>query len=268
MRKFLTILLAAALFLLSDTATADSLSLPDSFGSKPILTRVEEPKSWTAQTMYEHINGEAELLKRYGAVLLTYVSYEGEGGIYLSADILDMVHPLNAFGLYRLYAGCDGEEHNVGQVSVLSGDYTSYAYLGPYFLRIDFESGEDDVDGQSLADSFLTALARRISTPDPLPPLVEQLNNLSRNPCEVGFHPEHIDYDLESGPGFTWTGKDGRKYYASFFPSPEAAREHASGLKDRGAPLVVVSGRAVAWPKENTAQAAGYLENVLQNISR
>ena len=91
----------------------DSAALPDSLGSDPVLARSAEIQTWKPKHMFEHVNGEAELLIRYGAVSLTFVSYEHESGDYLSVDLLDLGEPINAYGLYRLYTGCDGEEQNV-----------------------------------------------------------------------------------------------------------------------------------------------------------
>lgn len=81
-------------------------ALPDSIGMKAVLTMVEEVKTWNPDNMYEHVNGEDELLKRYGVVSLAYAAYENESGGYLSADILDLGAAVNAYGLYNLYAGC------------------------------------------------------------------------------------------------------------------------------------------------------------------
>src|SRR5210317_127843 len=80
-------------------------NLPKSIGSAPALTRVEDVRTWESENMYEHVNGEAELLKRYGATSLTFAAYENEAEDYFAIDILDMQEPINAYGLYRLYAG-------------------------------------------------------------------------------------------------------------------------------------------------------------------
>jgi hypothetical protein len=124
MRAFSVLPLLAVLLCPVIGFTAEPPTLPDSFGSNSTLAMIAEPKSWTPDNMYEHVNGEAELLKRYGAVLLVYASYENDKGAYLSVDILDMGVPVNAFGLYSLYAGCDGDEYSASGSTVLSGDFT------------------------------------------------------------------------------------------------------------------------------------------------
>ena len=258
-------LLAALVFPVAEAA-ADFSFLPESFGPGSALAMVEEPKNWTPDNMYEHVNGEAELLKRYGAVSLVYASYENDKGAYLSVDILDMGAPVNAFGLYSLYAGCDGEEYSASGATVLSGAFTSYAILGRYFMRIDFEAEENSEGGKSIVGEFLSELSRELPASEPLPVAVERLKKMARKPCEVSYHPEQVDYDLEAGPGYTWMGPDGGTYFIVFLPSPDEAGTHAAVLRNRGAPTVLVWGNAVTWPKVRTEETAGYLKGVLRRV--
>ncbi|UCF88993.1 MAG: hypothetical protein JSV70_01690, partial [bacterium] len=122
-------------------------SLPESIGSEPALRLVEKPGTWTPENMYEHVNGEAELLIRYGATGLVNAYYENDAGASLSADILDLGAPVNAYGLFSLYAGCEGEEYAFSGATVLAGDYTYYAIYGRYFMRIDVDTGQGDGSG-------------------------------------------------------------------------------------------------------------------------
>jgi len=108
-----TILLFAALSFPITSYAADILNFPDTLGSDPALTRAGVVQSWDPDNMFEHVNGEAELLKRFGAASLTFVSYENDNGDYFSIDVLDMREPINAYGLYRLYTGCDDTEYKL-----------------------------------------------------------------------------------------------------------------------------------------------------------
>jgi len=260
--------LFAAFLLPSSVTAADILTLPDSIGSNPVLSRVEKLKSWTPDTMYEQVNGEAELLKRYGALSLVYVTYEHEGGAYLSSEILDMGAPVNAFGLYRLYAGCDGDEKSLSGATVLSGDFTSYAILGQHFMRIDVDGTGGHEGGTSLVDTFLLAISKVLPASDPLPVVIERLRKMARKPCEVGYHPEHVDYDLETGPGYTWVGPDGGTYFVRILPSPEEAADYAVVLTSRGAQAVLVRGDVVTWAKAPTLQTPDYLKEVAKTLEK
>lgn len=263
--RFLLSFFLIVLLLSAHGAAADMLVLPGSFKAGAMV-RVEGPKTWTFETMYEHVNGEAELLKRYGAIELAYATYEGSNGDYLSTDILDMGAPVNAFGLYSLYAGCDGDEYSTSGATVLSGDFTSYAIFDRYFMRIDFEAKGGKEAGKSLVDKFLSDLADALPAAEPLPLAVRHLKKLARKPCEVGYHPEHVDYDLETGPGYTWTGPDGGTYYIHLLASDGDAEAHAANLRMAGAPTVLVLGSMVSWTRTGTEKAATYLKEVLRKV--
>jgi hypothetical protein len=241
-------------------------ALPDSIGVKPVLTMVEEVKIWTPDNMYEHVNGEAELLKRYGAVNLAYAAYENEGGDYLSADIMDMGATLNAFGLYSLYAGCNGDQYESYGATVLPGDFTSYAFSGRHFMRIDFEASGGITDGKKLVDHFLSKLQKVLPPSEPLPLVTERLKKMARKPCEVGYHPEHIDYDLESGPGFSWIGPSGGLFFVRLLSSPDDAEHYAAALRSKTVLTVLAEGSAVAWSKSPGEEAEGYLLKVVRQL--
>jgi len=242
------------------------MPLPDHIGSDLKLTLVETPQIWDPDTMYEHVNGEAELLKRYGARSLAYSAYENEGGAYLTVDILDMGAPVNAFGLYSLYAGCDGEQYSVSGGTVLSGDYTSYALLGRYFMRIDSETPGGTEKRNPLVAAFLSGFTTAVPVPEPLPGVVDRLKKLARKPCEVSYNPEHVDYDLEAGPGYTWIGPDGGTYFVSFLPSVQEAEAHAAELRNKGVQVVLLGKNAVAWTKAATEESESYLKKALKLV--
>jgi len=264
--RILPLLLLPVVLIFPAAGTADSiLALPESFGPDPALIMAEAPRVWTPDTMYEHVNGEAELLKRYGARHLTYAAYEG-GGAFFSVDILDMGAPINAFGLYSLYAGCDGDEYSASGGTVLSGEYTSYALLGRYFMRIDSENTEGIKKRNPLVTAFLSEFSTVLPLPGTLPGVAERLKEQARKPCEVGYHPEHVDYDLEAGPGYTWTGPDGGTYFLSFLSSVLEARSHADDLRNRGAKGVLVLENAVAWPKVAGQESENYLKGMLKLV--
>lgn len=261
MRK-LPILILPVLLLFTYGIAVGMPVLPASFNGGTMV-RVEEPKTWTSDTMYEHVNGEAELLKRYGAVELVYAFYENQGDGYLSVDILDMGAPENAFGLYSLYAGCDGDEYKVSGATVLAGDFTSYAIFGRYFMRIDFEARGSKEGGRSLVSSFLSEFADALPAPEQLPPIVKHLKKLAGRPCETGFHPEHVDYDLETGPGYIWVGPKGENYVLQTLSSPDDAMVHKTTLLKKGVPTVLVLESVVVWTKAGTEEARSYLDKVL-----
>lgn len=87
---------------------------------------------------------------------------------------MDLVAAVNAYGLYNLYAGCDGDENRSYGVTVLPGDFTYYAILGHHFMRIDIEAGEGIADGKKIVDDFSSKERVNLAASEPLPLVVER----------------------------------------------------------------------------------------------
>lgn len=217
--------------------------------------------------MYEHVNGEAELLKRYGALGVTYALYEGAGDTVLSVDIVDLGAPENAFGLLALYTGCDGSPEEMAGTLVYMGTYTSYARRGSLFIRVDVDAD----DGESITREFFEALPRvltgKLAKPEPLPPVLAAFQKAARKPCEVGFHPEDVDYDLEAGPGYTWIGPEGQTCFARLFTTQEEALSFVSALEGKGVKEIAAKGKAVAWSQESVSGTGTYLANIVEKVA-
>lgn len=256
-----------ALSLPVSSLSADMPRLPESIGSDPVLGIVEGIKTWNPEDMFEHVNGEAELLIRYGAVNLIFVAYENAGGNYLSVDILDMEKPINAYGLYRLYAGCDGKEYNLAGATVLEDEYAPHAKLGRYFVRFNIDVGDHKDGGKALVDEFLVSFSNELPEQEPLPAVLESLKQKARYPCEVNYHPEHMDYDLESGPGYSWIGPDGESYFINLLSTADEAELHAQSMRNRGVPTIVVWKNAVIWQKVSRDNSQQYILSILQEIT-
>lgn len=250
--------------LTSFSFTADSV--PASLGSDPALKRIEQMRTWTPDNMYEHVNGEAELLIRYGANGLGFAAYENDAGDYLSVDILDLGEPINAYGLYRLYAGCDGEELQVSGAALLADEYTQYGFYGRYFLRINIDTG-DTVDGSSLVEDFLDHFTSGVPEPSPLPPALTILQQSAAEPCEVNYHPEQIDYDLETGPGYTWLGTDGESYAAVILDSEDEAARQSDSLKQKGVANPVLHQNVVLWNKTDAGEPTDYMKRTVRQLA-
>ncbi|MDT8396286.1 MAG: DUF6599 family protein [bacterium] len=236
--------------------------LPEAFGTVVRLSMADNVREWPPETIYEHVNGEAELLKRFGAVSLSYALYEGSGETTLSVDLVDLGVPENAFGLLSLYTGCDASPEEISGTLVFIGTYTSYARRGPFFIRVDV----DAEDGASLTREFLKVLSGVLPAPEALPPVLGVLQQAARAPCEVGYHPEDVDYDLEAGPGYLWTAPGGQECFARLFPSGDEANTFASKLESKGIETVMTREKAVAWSKTASEGARIYLDKTLDKV--
>ena len=82
----------------------------------------------------------------------------------------------------------------------------------------------------------------------------------------MNYHPEHVDYDLESGPGYTWTGPDGQTYSLAVLRSPDEAKSHAGLLKSRGLQTILVRNNAIIWQKADEKRSTAYMEEILKEV--
>ena len=142
------------------------------------------------------------------------------------------------------------------------GTYTSYARRGPMFIRIDVDAD----DGVAMTKEFLAALSATLPGPEPLPDIVNVLQEAARKPCEAGYHPEDVDYDLEAGPGYTWTGPDGQPCFARLFSSGDEAKAFVVELEEKGIKVTLARGKAAAWSKTDNEKTRAYLEKTLDKV--
>lgn len=259
-----TLLLLAGLCVLLNSAAAATTSFPATLGSDPGLKRHAEAQTWNPENMFEHINGEAELLKRYGAVSLTFVSYENDKGDYFSVDIIDMSTPINAYGLYRLYTGCDGSEYQFSGILISADEFAAQALWGPYYLRFNIDVAENRGAADELVQDFLKTFVENNPDNSSLPAVLAALQAKARKPCELHYHPEHVDYDLESGPGFTWIGPDDQTYFAVTTNSPGEAELQATALKENGVSALLISGRNLIWQQGSGSERLDFLSEIAQ----
>ena len=251
-----------------NSAAAATTPLPETLGPDPGLKRLAEAQTWNPENMFEHINGEAELLKRYGVVSLTFVSYENDQGDYFSADIIDMSTPINAYGLYRLYTGCDGSEFQFSGSLISADEFAAHAVWGPYYLRFNIDVAENSGAGDELVRDFLETFTDNKPATSSLPATLASLQEKARKPCEVHYHPEHVDYDVESGPGYTWIGPDDQTYFAVTANSPSEAELQAETLKGNGVSTLLVSGRDLIWRQGSGPELLEYLSDIAQAMKQ
>ena len=241
-------------------------TFPESIGTDPPLIRSAEMKAWGQENMFEHVNGEAELLIRYGAISLTFLSYENDSDDYVGVDIIDLGKPLNAYGLFRLYAGCDGDEYTISDAIVLADEYTPHAVWGQYFFRINIDTSRNSEIGPVLVKDFLAYFTTEAAEQSGLPSTLLILKEKARAPCEVGYHPEHIDYDLESGPGYSFVGHNGSTYYLTRHETKEYSEKAANELEEKGITNVLFNNNSVIWTKLHEADSSQYMKQTIEAL--
>lgn len=142
-------------------AIAAELSLTDvlpaqSFSADWIIE--EKVKLFDKDTLFDHINGEAELYFPYGFDSLATANYLNKKNREMSvvADIYRMASLLDAFGIYSNYRKANNSWIAIGAEGFVSPSQLMF-YQDRYFIRLQVSGGT------SLSQETFVALARAIS---------------------------------------------------------------------------------------------------------
>ena len=104
------------------------------------------PKHWriydrvmhfTAENLYEQINGRAEYYIAYDVIGMTFATFEKGGDSHFSVNlsIYDMGTPINAFGVFSGERSLETQRLELGRDAYRSGaDY--YIWQGQYYIQI------------------------------------------------------------------------------------------------------------------------------------
>lgn len=135
--------LAVALCVCVDRPQTTSDSEP--FNLSDLLARLA-PEGWviydqvgqfTADNLYERINGRAELYLAYDVIKLTTATFEDKTDIgrFVEVSIFDMGNPTNAFGIFSVERFQGDPPLDLGRLSYCS-DSNAYIWKGKYYITI------------------------------------------------------------------------------------------------------------------------------------
>lgn len=121
-------------------------------------TLQEKVTLYDKETLFDRIDGEAELYFPYGFERLAYARYSSrqDGRIVIEADVYEMGSLLDAFGIYSTYRRKDGADIAIGGEGTISPAQLFF-YQGRYFVRLQGVGPRDPGE-----DAFLSC-ARAIS---------------------------------------------------------------------------------------------------------
>ncbi len=103
---------------------------------------------FTAESLYEQINGRAEFFLAYNVEGLTCATYEKQDdeNAFLNLSIYDMGTPTNAFGVFAGERSRDAENLEIGRATYRSGA-NCYVWRGRYYAQIEVLD-DSDTDGR------------------------------------------------------------------------------------------------------------------------
>ena len=139
---------------------------------------IHGPQTYTRKTLFDHINGQAELFLKYGFQKSVFAIYQNkkESQDQIELDIYDMGNVVQAFGIYSRFRNED-RPGGFGLDSYLD-DHSAFFYKGKYFVM--FYATESH---HEMLRQFSTLISLKIM--DPSPP-----------PQEIGYFPKN---GLKSG---------------------------------------------------------------------
>jgi hypothetical protein len=157
-----TIIFTQVFFFFSQTLSASSESLEKmlpSAGFSKGWSLDGKATTYTKETLYTYINGEAELYLPYGFSTLISALYakRGDPGAALVVDIFQMGSMIDAFGIYSYYRDTDTEKIKVGSDGFIDESQLMF-YKDRYFVRL---SASGDNPEREVFISCAEAIAKK-----------------------------------------------------------------------------------------------------------
>ena len=135
--KKMIILSLLVLMVIWNGASSEAVPLESLIPPKDALegwALIYGPQTYTKKTLFEHINGQAELFFKYGFQKSIFAIYQNKKnqGNQIELDIYDMGNVLQAFGIFSRFRNED-QPGGIGLDSYLD-DRSVFFYKGKYFV--------------------------------------------------------------------------------------------------------------------------------------
>ena len=150
-------------------------------------TQISGPEVYTQKTLFERINGQAELFLKYGFQKSVFAIYQNRNNSkdQVELDVYDMGNVLHAFGIFSRFRGEDrpagvGLESNFEDSSLLF-------YKGRYFVML-YATEADP----SLLKRMAMAISSSIADSTPAPKEIDYFPKDGLKPGSIEYHPEGL----------------------------------------------------------------------------
>ena len=141
-------------------------------------TLIHGPQTYNKKTLFEHINGQAELYLKYGFRQSVFAIYQDKkkAQSQIEVDIYDMGNVVQAFGVFSRFRNED-RPGGFGLDSYLD-DHSAFFYKGKYFVMAYATESNPD-----LLRQFSKLISLKISDPS-LPP--KEISYFPKNGLKLG----------------------------------------------------------------------------------
>jgi hypothetical protein len=236
-RKWIILFVLTGIFLgfegASKAATLDFL-LPTK-GLPEGWAMIEEPQIFTKKTLFEHIDGEAELFLKYGfqsSVFAVY-QYKKSRENQIELDIYDLGNALQAFGIFSRFRNED-RPGGFGLDSFLD-EHSAFFYQGRYFVILHAQEPNREILRQ-----FSKLISRKVLDPSPPPKEIGYFPKNGLKPGSIQYFSEGLLGHQFLGRGFQGTYveeargqvKDEKKEFKLFLAIFQNSQKANSALRD------------------------------------
>jgi hypothetical protein len=148
---------------------------------------VEGPQTYSPRTLFEHIDGEAELFLKYGFQNSVFAIYQNKKNRenQIELDIYDMGYVLQAFGVFSRFRNED-RPGGFGLDSSLD-DHSAFFYQGRYFVLLYAPE-----PNQEILRQFCKSISLKISDPSPPPGEISYFPKSGLKPGSIQYFSEGL----------------------------------------------------------------------------
>jgi len=195
------------LFLLTWSSLSEGATSLQSFVPQKDLPEgwilVDGPRVYTKKTLFERINGQAELFFKYGFQKSVFALYQNrkDKENQIELDIYDMGSALHAFGIFSRFR--NGDRPGRAEPDSYFEDQSGFFYKGKYFVMLfGTESNPDLLRDWSLL------ISKKIPDRSPPPREIGFFSKEGLKPGSIQYFPEGLLGRKFLGRGFQGTYTD------------------------------------------------------------
>jgi hypothetical protein len=189
-------------------------------------TLIQGPQTYNKKTLFEHINGQAELFLKYGFQKSIFAIYQSKKSRenQIEIDIYDMGNVLQAFGVFSRFRNED-RPGGFGLDSYLD-DHSAFFYKGKYFVMVYATESNPDLMSQ-----FSKLIALKISDPSPPPKEISYFPGNGLKPGSIQYFSEGLLGHQFFKRGFQGSYMEGEKEFHLFLAIFKDSQEAMNALK-------------------------------------